>query len=467
VKRGWILAILFSALPLAAQTFGDRNGGWLMVDFRAYYCASSALVHHENPYAAASLHACERQPAPSLYVAPPAVTVPAPYPPYALVLLTPFVALPFAAAATVWFAFLAVCVFVAALALARVTARPVLLPFAALALSLGLTALPGGNVMPVCIAALAVAAACLRSGRFAVAAIAIAVAMVEPHVALPAALALFVADPRARFPLAITLGVLAALSFAAGGIATNLTYVGAVVPAHAFSEVSRDNQYSLSTIVSAFGASDATAVLIGGISYVVALVFGVTIATRLARDGGPAYLVLLPPAIGLLGGSFVHTVEVAAAVPAALLLCTAVHPRSWWLVATLVLLAVPWMMATSASMFLAPFYPIAYLIGAFGVPRTAAYTSALASITCILLLFALAAHPAGLPIAHHVARPFIDPSLAEASWRQFVLSDTTNRPVTWLLRLPTWIGLVTLALLATMRAFGTAQPQPATIQAAR
>jgi hypothetical protein len=125
------------------------------------------------------------------------------------------------------------------------------------------------------------------------------------------------------------------------------------------------------------------------------------------------------------------------------------------------------MMATSASMFLAPFYPVAYLIGAFGFPRTAVYTSALASLTGILLLFVFAAHPAGSPIAHHAARPFIDPSLAEASWRQFVLSDSTNRPVTWLLRLPTWIGLVTLGLFATMRAFGTAQPQPAPIRAAR
>ena len=180
-----------------------------------------------------------------------------------------------------------------------------------------------------------------------------------------------------------------------GGVAANVSYLTAVVPAHALSEVSRDNQYSLSTIVSALGAPDATAVLVGGIAYVVALVFGVIVAARLARNGDPAYLVLIPPAIALLGGSFVHTVEIAAAVPAAFLLCTTAYERSAWLVTTLVLLAVPWMMATSAALFLAPFFPIAYLVAAFGFSRSAAYASALASFAGILLLFALAGHPCG------------------------------------------------------------------------
>ncbi|MGB8518982.1 MAG: hypothetical protein WCD38_02320, partial [Candidatus Tumulicola sp.] len=302
---------------------------------------------------------------------------------------------------------------------------------------------------------------------FGVAAVAVGVAMVEPHVAFPAALALFVAAPRARFPLAIALGILAALSLAAGGITANVAYLTAVIPAHALSEVSRDNQYSLSTIVSALGAPDATAVLIGGIAYVAALAFGVYLAARLARNGDLAYLVLIPPAIALLGGSFVHTAEIAAAVPAAFVLCTTAYDRSARLVTTLVLLAVPWMMATSAALFLAPFFPIAYLVTAFGFKRSAVYAWALASLAGILLLFALAAHPAGAPVAHHAARPFIDPNLAEASWRQFVLADSTNRPITWLLRLPTWIGLVMLALFATLRAFGTTQPQPAPLRATR
>lgn len=442
-----VLGVVCSLLPFAGQFYGDRSGGWLMVDFRAYYCAASAAARHENPYFAASLHECESRPAAPFFHAPQNVTVPAPYPPYVLRAVAPLARLPFGVAAILWWLILVACVLVAAYALARVTRQPLLVGWAALVLSLGLVTLDSGNLIPICIAALLVAALCAQLGHLQTAAIAVAVAMVEPQLALPAAVALFVRFPRTRLVLALLCAIVAVGSLAAAGFARNLQYFTSVLPAHALAEVSRDNQYSLSTVLAALGVPDAQAVALGGVSYVLAGALGIVVGIRLARDYlEPAFVLLVPPAFSLLGGSFVHTGEIAAAVPAALLLLSRAQHQRGVLLVVLPLLAVPWMLATSAALLLAPVFPVAYLVYAFTRrDRTLALASALASLLVILALFFFALQTPPHPIASAVVRPPIDPRLAEAGWRTFVLGNSTNRLVTWLLRLPTWVGLIALA----------------------
>ncbi len=455
------ISIVCTVLPFAGQMYGDRSGGWLMVDFRAYYCASSAQRHHADPYLTESIHDCESTSPSPYYRAPANVTVPAPYPPYALAMLYPLTLLPFATAAIVWWTILAVCVLGAAYALAQVVRRPFFVAWACLVLSLGLASLLSGNVVPVCIAALVVAALCAQLGYFPGAAFAIAVAMVEPHVALPAAIAAFIRFPAIRLVLVLIFALLGAASLASGGLAHNIGYLAVVLPAHALSEVSRDNQYSLATVVAALGAPDSQAVTIGTLSYGLVVLIGVVVAVRLARVyHDPAFAVLVPPAFALLGGSFVHTVELAAAVPACLLLFMRAEAQRGWLLAALVLLAVPWMLATSVALFLAPLFPVAYLVYVLGGrDRTCALAATVASFAAIVGLFALALAPPVHNIAAHVIRPPIDPSLAEASWRAYVLGNSTNRPVMWLLRLPTWIGLLLLAGIAAAQSGKSSAPR--------
>ncbi len=201
--------------------------------------------------------------------------------------------------------------------------------------------------------------------------------------------------------------------------------------------------------MTALGVPDASAALAGSISYAIAGTVGVLVALRLARRyDDPALTLLVPPAFSLLGGSFVHTGEIAAAVPASLLLFTHAQKYRGWLLAALVLLAVPWLLATSAAMFLAPLFPVAYVTYMLGRSERAALGAALASGATIVGLFALYLMPAGHAPAHVHVYPHIDPRLAEASWRLFVLPNVTNRPVMWLLRLPTWAGLMTYAVCA-------------------
>ena len=161
--------------------------------------------------------------------------------------------IPFAAAAIVWWVLLALTVVLAAYALARITGQPILVAWAVLVLSLGLTSFTSGNVMPVALAAILLAALAAQRGLLGAAVLAIAIAMIEPQIALPAAAALFVAFASLRLALAFVIVLLGAISIASVGVAQTLGYVTVVLPAHALSEVSRDNQYSLSTVMTALG----------------------------------------------------------------------------------------------------------------------------------------------------------------------------------------------------------------------
>ena len=438
------LAALCTLVPIAAQFYGDRMGRTLGVDFRAYYCAASVARHHEDPYLALPLERCERETPTPFYRPPRSVAVPAPYPPYALAFFYPFTFLPFTAAAAVWWMLLIVALAIAAYALARVANVGFLVSWATLVLAAGFNALPPGNVLPVALAALIVAALCVGRKRYTFAAAAIVVSMIEPHVALPAAIALFAGLSAMRVPLAIGFAGLAAFSLAFGGVLHNVEYIAAVLPAHALSEVSRDNQFSLSTVVAALGMPDAPAALFGSVSYLLMTLLGTLVALRLAtRFGQAAMIALVPPAFTLLGGSFVHAVEVAAAVPACLLILTSAQTHRTWFFAVLLLLVVPWMMSTSVAIFLAPLYPAAYLAYAlWRQDRSAVLGVCVSSFGLILALFTVATvHWPHVGAAAH-PHAFIDPRFAEASWRDFVLGNSTNGIAMWALRLPTWIGLI-------------------------
>jgi hypothetical protein len=294
------------------------------------------------------------------------------------------------------------------------------------------------------------AALFLQRGRMIAASAFIAVAMIEPNVALPAAIGLFVAAKSARVPLLVAAVAGGTLSIIAGGLALNFEYALTVLPAHALSEVSRDNQYSLSTVVAALGVPDRASVLVGTLSYAIMLALGVIVGYRLSyRLNCPAFAIVMPASFALIGGSFVHTEAIAAAVPASMLLASRAPTARNWAVGAALLLSVPWMLATSASLFLAPLYPIAFIARTFWKStRTLWLLSAVAAFAIIATLFILAEPSnAHVTIAEHI-RPTIDPALAESAWRDFVLNDSTNRLATWLLRLPTWIGLVVMAIVA-------------------
>ena len=441
-------AILLASLAaLAAQTAVVTRTGFLMGDFRAFYCAARVTSQGANPYLAQPLRTCEIAVGRNLFFRKnPGVTIPAPLPGYALAALVPLGALPFVVAATLWTMLLLCACAACIVTLSRFAGIEWQVALAVFALSLCTISLPFGEVVPLALACICAAAYFAWRCRWRTAALFAAGAMIEPHLGLPVCIALFFWARPTRLPLVLSLGVLAIVSLAVLGPATNFEYFTSVLPAHALSEAARDTQYSLTAVLFSLGAPESVALRLGLLWYGAMLALGTFVAGLLARKtGNNAFFVCVPPAFAVFGGSFIHVTQIAAALPAAVLLISAERKeQQYWLAAiALLLLAVPWTWAISPALAIAPLFPVGYL--AWRYWNGNARAALLAALAAVLLLWGLVELAGGAPgAAVHARTLAIDPRLAEATWSNFTQKSSTNSIAAWMLRVPTWAGLLLL-----------------------
>ncbi len=201
-------AILLASLAaLAAQTAVVTRTGFLMGDFRAFYCAARVTSQGANPYLAQPLRNCEIGIGRNLFFQRnPGVTIPAPLPGYALAALVPLGALPFVIAATLW-TMLLLCACAACIAtLARFAAIEWQVALGVFALSLCTISLPFGEVVPLALACICTAAYFAWRNRWRTAALFAVGAMIEPHLGLPVCIALAVWAPPTRLTLVLGAG---------------------------------------------------------------------------------------------------------------------------------------------------------------------------------------------------------------------------------------------------------------------
>jgi hypothetical protein len=459
VRARWLDAgiVLAAVVALALQT-RVVSAGFLFGDFRAFYCASRVALQHDDPYLAQPLHACEAGLGWNLFFERnPTVTVPAPLPSYDLAALAPLALLPFAVAAAAWAAVLALACIVSVVALSRSVAASWQAAFAVLAIALIVASLPFGEVVPIALACICMAGYFARQQRWLPAALSAAGAMVEPHLGLPVCVALAIWVPAARIPLAVCGCALAALALAFLGPATNWEYVTSVLPAHALSEGTRDTQYSLTAALYSLGAPQRLALSVGSAWYAAMVLLGSLVGGRLAKStSNHAFLAFAPPAFAALGGTFIHVTQIAAALPAAMLLVgTARPPLRIPAFIALLLLAVPWAWAISPSLVVAPLLPVAFLTWWYW--HRSLRIALLVGIAAALLQFGAteAYSLTGATRPTRVAAPAIDPRLAEASWSDYSREDSTNSLAAWAVRIPTWMGL---ALLLALLTYDATQP---------
>jgi hypothetical protein len=434
--------------------------GFQAGDFRAFYCAGRLLTEGADPYRDGPLHACETANGPHLlFEKEPGVTVPAPLPGYAIAAFAPLSRLPFAAAAAIWIAILACATICAALLLARFVGTTSAAAIAALGISVGIASVPFGEVVPIAICAICASAYFAWRGRWTAAALCAAVAMIEPHLGLPVCAALFVWSPAARVTTLGALGALGILSLAVLGPATNAEYFLNVLPAHALSEAARDTQFSLTGALTSLGVKDAVAVRLGMLDYGLMLAAGIYAGGVLSRTRrNDAFLACVPAAFVLLGGTFIHVTQIAAAIPAAMLLADSPGVKARIAaIAGLLLLTVPWIMAWSPALGLAPALPIAFLVWHYR--RTVLATVAGAALAFLVLLGLSRSYGANFGSIGHPATPTaIDRTYAEAPWRDFSLKTSTGSVASWLARVPTWGGLTLIVGLCAAGAVATRKP---------
>lgn len=424
---------------------------YFMGDFRAFYCAGAAIAHGANPYLIEPLRSCERDAGPPEEPAAfRSIALPAPLPPSSLLAFAPLSIVPFPVAAAVYAVLL-----IAAMTLALETLAPIV-GVSAFILNLVFAPITAtvtyfvGQPVPIALLALALAARNVRRQRWGLVAVWLAVATIEPHVTLPALLALAIVIPAARVAVAAAAGAVVALSVAAVGFPVATAYVLAVLPAHALANA-YEWQFSLTSVLTSFGVNAGTAIHLGEAMFLAMTAAGIAVASRVRRiTGDDAVMVLIPPAFAVCGGVHVHFQQLVVAFPAVLYVM-ARFPRIRLAAAGgLSLLMIPWnVMGTT---LLAGAIPI--LVGAFsaatigrraGVVLTVFSGCVVASIFLFVYL--------GLGPAEHtfVAHRYAPQGLAETSWADFSRSALGRSSILmqWL-RVPTLIGLV-CGLVAIVR----------------
>lgn len=440
---------------LGALLSSDAHRG--AYDFQAFYCAGHALREHADPYRAQPLGACEHRLTDGTYAAlPPGVALPAPQPPYDIVLFSLLAMLPFLAAKAVWGAILGVAIAIAIAGLARVTRAPPGVVFIALAASLILPALAFGQIIAVFAAACCTAAFFAQRGNWRMAGLAASISLIEPHLGLPVCLALALWNRSARAAVIAGALVLAAVSLFAAGWRESIEYVATVLPLHARSELGSDAQLSLSAVLHALGLSDAQALRWGTISSVASTVLGVRLARTLAvRLRDDAFLVAVPLAFSVIGGTFIHATEMFAAIPLALLFVMRVrHCRPLSLTA-LVLLSVPWFTVLEGGTPFA-FPAVAAIVIFYLVWRMREGRVPVAVALAACAWFALTCAPQVNAIAvHHFgsarALGALSAVYPQAGWQ--ALNERTlssGTAMTWILRAASWAGLLAIAAAAAV-----------------
>ena len=99
---------------------GLVQSGFVLGDFKAFYCAGSVVAHHQDPYVAQPLGTCEAtRNLPWMKSHMPTGALPAPLPGYEIALFIPFALLPLPIASAVWFLVSAAALIVGIVLLAR------------------------------------------------------------------------------------------------------------------------------------------------------------------------------------------------------------------------------------------------------------------------------------------------------------------------------------------------------------
>lgn len=462
---GLLAVIACAAGYVALKHHGSRGLDYYVNgnDFNAFYCAGRVAAQGSDPYATEPLRACEREVAQGTAFVKDDFE-PAPLPGFDLAWFSLISRMPLAWARAGWTVVLLCAVMLSALLLARMTGFPLLLTLASLLVVDGYLSFYYGQLPPIAVLACCLAAHWLAKGQYAAAAIASAAAMIEPHVGLPVCAAIFILVGGARLALFLSALMLGSISVAFLGLPANVEYATRALSLHALAEASARDQFSLTWLLSWFGMGDPWAVRLGSLSYAVMMLAGIVLAHRLAqRYRSPEFIALFPVAAALFGGVFVHDLQMAAAMPAALLFAARVSDASRWRWVPVILLSVLWT-AHWVSIELVVF-PLAAIVvvlwfasdGLAGPSRTVrAAAAGLAAVAYVLVVLAIG-HTPDLRDRHaSTVDAFMqevggDTRLASVEWgiierTHANYNHSSVRAVAE--KLPTWVGLGLLLFLA-------------------
>jgi hypothetical protein len=180
----------------------------------------------------------------------------------------------------------------------------------------------------------------------------------------------------------------------------------------------------------------------------------VIVARRLrARSGAHEILVLVPPAFALFGGPFLHTSQIAVAVPALLVLIHRFPKRRVLLSMALLILAIPWL-ELAENPLVASLIAVAAATAA--ISRFLLRANVIATLSIVLATSAAAAceryvrttfPPTHLDLQAEFARAASGTLLADATWAIHARSTLSTH---WYVasHVPSWTGLLLMIVAA-------------------
>jgi hypothetical protein len=445
---GLLLGLVILGLALASELRADA-----MADFRAFWCGGVAVAERANPYLQQPLQHCEQLAGPP-WEGPVLrqVALPAPLPPYALLAYAALASLAFPLAYVLYGVVLVAALTAAIALLSRTIGVASLTLAAVLAPMTWSDAVLRGQPFSLVLLAFAGAAFFASRSRPALAVLCLTGAMIQPHVALPAAVALFLVWPRTRVPLVGAAAGLGAISIAAVGPEVALSYVRDVLPAHALANA-YEWQLSLTSLLTYFGVAAPRAVSLGTASYAVMTVVGVIVAVRLVhREKSLVPAVLVPPAFGVFLGVHVHYHQLAIAFPAMFYAMTRAPQVRTLAGAGIAAAMLPWDTIVAPGL-VGMWMVIAGVFGrsAFGMRGGVLLTLVVAAFAIGTSLVAFLWPSLGAGGAPFVAHPYPPGALAEMSWADFSRQELSrSSPLLLCLRAPTILG-VACGLIAIAR----------------
>jgi len=218
-----------------------------------------------------------------------------------------------------------------------------------------------------------------------------------------------------------------------------------VLPAQAAAETHYLYQYSLTYLLSWIGLPASFALIAGQISYLAFAALGLVLGAKLAGVlGRRELLAYLPAAFSIMGGAYVHMVDLSIAIPAALVLASTLTGRQRTIaVLALALLAVPWIAVwITKRLFLAAIFVTGALLWRLRI----GFAVALATICAIALTIYLFELVPPAPFSLVAATPSFAPGdLAQNAWRATVAAIDDPSAAWILIKLPTWAALAALA----------------------
>lgn len=440
---GAVLVLVFICLSLANTGQLERQS------FKAFYCAGRAVDARANPYRVEPLRSCERgvspDPLPSSFVEP------APLPGYAILPFAVLATLPSRAAAIVYALVLACATVLTATSvasLARMSRLAVLAAFAPLAL----LNVAFGETAPLATLALALAAVALIRERWHLAGAATVLALVQPNVALPAVIAVFLFAPRTRAAVTIAAAALVLTTVLALGPATSIEYLRDVLPAMFRAELVASDQFSFARVLFELGLPAAACATIARLAFVVMLVGSIVIAHAIARRHARRdALVLVPPAVALLGSLYVHDLQIIAALPAAFVIAYLLRISSYRIVAAAALLLLVPVWTQNLGRAVAMLDAIAAGAASFCLSRgefvrrlAVPALGGLAIVACVAALQRV--EPPIRTPANFSAQVAAPNAPAADAWGEYLRVNPSRTQSRYVTQLPTWLGLVLLTL---------------------